>query len=208
LFYKQFNRPIEMVQFATQTGSYQPRNVGDGQVAGVEVELRQSLKRVSETMKNFSFQVNVTYTRSQIELSSTEYKSRTDNARTGQVVGKYRDMAGQAPYLINAGLAYNGGEKGFWRGFEAGLYYHVQGQTLQYVGIVDRPDIYTVPFHSLNFNAGKSLGKEGRYRVEFKIDNLLDDNRESVFKSFQTADRYFSRLSPGTTYRFKVGYSF
>ena len=67
-------------------------------------------------------------------------------------------MAGQAPYLINTGISYLG-ENGFWSGFEAGLYYNVQGTTLQYVGIADRPDIYTLPFHSLNLTASKQLGK-------------------------------------------------
>ena len=208
LFYKKFNNPIEMVQYFTLVGSFQPRNVGDGQVYGGELELRQNLGPISEKLKNFNFNFNFTYTYSQIELSSTEYQSRIDNARTGQSVGKYRDMAGQAPYLINAGFAYNGGEEGFWKGLEAGLYYNVQGQTLQYVGIVDRPDIYTVPFHSLNLNASKSFGKEDHFQVGFKIDNVLNDKKESVFKSFEANNQYFERLRPGTTFQFNVGYSF
>jgi TonB-dependent receptor len=208
LFYKKFNRPIEMVQFATQTGSYQPRNVGDGQVVGAEIEVRQNLQPLSEQLKNFSFSFNYTITRSRIEFSSTEYKSRVDNARTGQSVGKYRDMAGQAPYIINAGFAYDGGENGFWNGLEAGVYYNVQGQTLQFVGIVDRPDIYTVPFHSLNLNASKSFGKENHFQVGFKVENMLSAKKESVFKSHQAADQYFLRLSPGTTFQVKLGYTF
>jgi TonB-dependent receptor len=208
LFYKQFKRPIEMVQFATQTGAYQPRNVGDGQVMGGEIEIRQSLKPMSESLKNFSINFNFTYTQSKIELSNTEYKSRQENARTGQSVGKYRDMAGQAPYIINAGFSYSGGETGFWKELDAGLFYNVQGQTLQYVGIVDRPDIYTVPFHSLNLNASKNFGIENRFQVGFKIDNILHDKKESVFKSYQAGNQYFSRLNPGTTFQVKLGYSF
>ncbi|MCG6189663.1 TonB-dependent receptor [Maribellus maritimus] len=208
VFYKKFRNPIEMVQYFTLVGSFQPRNVGDGEVVGAEIELRQSLQPLSEKLKNFNFNFNYTYTYSQIELSSTEYQSRLDNARTGQSVGKYRDMAGQAPFIINAGLAYDGGEQGFWNGFEAGLYYNVQGQTLQYVGIVDRPDIYTVPFHSLNLNASKSFGEKDHFQVGFKIDNILSDKKESVFKSYNAGNQYFERLSPGTTFQFKLGYSF
>lgn len=208
LFYKKFKKPIEMVQYFTLVGSFQPRNVGDGEVLGAEIEVRQSFKPVAESLRNFSLSFNLTFTQSQIELSSTEYTSRLDNARTGQPVGKTRDMAGQAPYIINAGLAYDGGENGFWNGLEAGLYYNVQGQTLQYVGIVDRPDIYTVPFHSLNFNFGKSFGRENRFQAGLKIDNILGDKRESVYQSYEAADRYFSKLSPGTTFQLKLGYSF
>ncbi|QGY43746.1 TonB-dependent receptor plug domain-containing protein [Maribellus comscasis] len=208
VFYKKFRNPIEMVQYFTLVGSFQPRNVGDGEVVGAEIELRQSLQPLSEKLKNFNFNFNYTYTHSQIELSSTEYQSRLDNARTGQSVGKYRDMAGQAPYIINAGFAYDGGEQGFWNGLEAGVYYNVQGQTLQYVGIVDRPDIYTVPFHSLNLNASKSFGEKDHFQVGFKIDNILNDKKESVFKSYDAGNQYFERLSPGTTFQFKLGYSF
>lgn len=207
-FYKQFINPIEIVQFATQTGSFQPRNVGNGQVIGGELELRQSLKFISEKVKNFDVTFNFTYTRSRIKLSQTEYDSRVMNARTGQNISEYRDMAGQAPYLVNAGFAYNGSKKGFFSGFEAGLYYNVQGQTLQFVGIVDRPDIYTVPFHSLNFNCNKAFGPTKRLQVGLKVDNILNDKREAVYKSYKAKDQYFSRLDPGTTFRLKLTYNF
>ena len=196
------------MQYVTQPGSYQPRNVGDGKVAGVEVELRQSLKLLGEPLKNFSMMVNFTFTHSQIEMGSAEYNSRVENARTGQIIDQYRDMAGQAPYIVNAGLSYDGSENGFGRGLDAGVYYNVQGQTLQYVGIVDRPDIYSVPFHSLNINANKAFGKKQRFQLGLKIDNLLNDKKESVFKSYHADDQFFSRLSPGMTFQLKVSYSF
>jgi len=206
-FYKLFDHPIEMVQYVTQTGSFQPRNVGDGKVIGLELEIRKNLSFASILMQNFSFNANFTYTSSSIKLSATEYQSRKENARTGQLVDEYRDMAGQAPYLINAGLAFNGGEKGFGKGLEAGIYYNVQGETLFIVGIVDRPDIYTVPFHSLNFNANKSFGKNNRMSVGFKIENILNEDNETVFKSYQADDQYFNRLSPGTKFTLRYSYN-
>jgi hypothetical protein len=206
-FYKLFDHPIEMVQYATQTGSFQPRNVGDGKVIGLELEIRKNLSFASILMQNFSLNANFTYTSSSIKLSETEYQSRKENARTGQSVDEYRDMAGQAPYLINAGLAFNGGEKGFGKGLEAGIYYNVQGETLFIVGIVDRPDIYTVPFHSLNFNANKSFGKNNRMSVGFKVENILNEDNETVFKSYQADDQYFNRLSPGTKFTLRYSYN-
>jgi hypothetical protein len=116
-------------------------------------------------------------------------------------------MAGQAPYIINAGASYNGGEKGFWNGFEAGLYYNVQGITLQYVGIADRPDIYMLPFHSLNFTTSKKFGREQKSKLSFKIDNLLNDEKESVFRSFNPTDQFFTRLEPGITFSLKFSYT-
>lgn len=207
VFYKYFKNPIELVQYATQTGAFQPRNVGDGVVAGAELELRKNLDFISILMQNFAFQANFTYTRSRIKLSPTEFESRTDNARTGQTIYDYRDMAGQAPYLVNAGLTWNGGNEGFSKGLEAGIFYNVQGETLTIVGIVDRPDVYSVPFHSLNLNANKSFGKNNRMSAGIKIENLLNDKNESVFKSYNTSDQIFTRLSPGTKFILRFGYN-
>lgn len=206
-FYKRFDNPIEMVQYATLAGAFQPRNVGDGQLFGAEVEFRLNLGFIAARMKRFSFISNLTFTKSQIRMSKTEYESRVANARTGQQIGEYRDMAGQSPYLVNIGLSYNGGEKGFWNGFEAGLFYNVQGKTLQYVGMVDRPDIYSKPFNSLNFNSNKSIGPEKKLQVGLKIENILNDIKESVFISYKAKDQYFTRLDQGISFQVRISYS-
>jgi len=200
-FYKKFNRPIEIVQFATQTSAFQPRNVGDGKVLGTEAEIRQKI------IGNLSLTANFTYAWSRIIMSKTEYNSRVENARTGQTISEYRDMAGQAPFLINSGLSYIGNADGFWNGFDAGFYYNVQGRTLQYVGIADHPDIYSKPFHSLNFNSNMNLGRNKRWHVGLKIENLLNSRTETIYKSFKTDDRFFTRLDPGMSFTFRLGYN-
>lgn len=211
-FYKLFFNPIEIVQFTAQAGSFQPRNVGDGQVLGGEFELRQGLKFMSKKMENFSVTANFTYTYSRIKFSESEKQSRIDNARTGQVIGDYRDMAGQAPYVINAGFSYNGAtdeDAGFLKGFQAGIYYNVQGRTLQFVGIANLPDIYTVPFHSLNMNITKAFGEDSNWRIGLRASNLLLDRKESVYDAYNTdADPFFQSLNPGMSLRLKLAYSF
>lgn len=206
-FYKYFIRPIEIVQYASQTGTFQPRNVGDGQVIGAEIEFRQNLDSFVRSLKGFSLISNISVTKSQIELSLTELLSRTENARTGQQVSRYREMAGQAPWIINSGLTYTGTGKGLLEAFEAGIYYNVQGKTLQFVGIADRPDIYTLPFHSLNLTASKNIGRSRKMQIGIKIDNILNDKKESVFKSFNPTDQFFTKLEPGTTYHLKLSYA-
>ena len=205
-FYKKFNNPIEMVQYATQTGAFQPRNVGDGTVFGGETEIRLSLSPLSESLKNVKMIFNYTITKSQIKMSETEYNDRVKNAREGEEIDEYRDMAGQAPYIVNAGLQYTGGENGFAQNFEAGLYYNVQGETLYYVGIVDRPDIYTAPFHSLNFTASKDFGKDNRFSLGLKAKNILNDKEESIFKSYNAEDQPFEYLYKGTSFSLSLKY--
>jgi hypothetical protein len=113
-------------------------------------------------------------------------------------------MAGQAPYLINGGISYKGNKEGFWNGFEAGVFYNVQGKTLQYVGIADRPNIYSLPFHSLNFNTNFSISQ--KLKIGFKVENILNSKQESVFASFNAMDQYYSRLYSGRTFSFKISY--
>lgn len=207
-FYKKFSDPIEIVQYATQPGAFQPRNVGDGEVYGAEFEIRQSLGLLSESLSGLAFNSNVTVTESRILLSPIEYESRLTNAKDGEEIGEYRKMAGQSPWIINAGLSFEGGDHGFWRNFEAGVYYNVQGTTLQFVGIADRPDIYSLPFHSLNFNMNMKVGAENRANLGLKASNLLGADKEMVFQSYQAQDQYFEFRDPGMSFSLSIGYSF
>lgn len=201
-FYKIFDSPIEIVQFVQAPNNFQPRNVGDGKVLGVEIEARQSLEILTDKLSAFSINANVTVTQSSIKMSETEYNSRLTSARTDEVIKDTRDMAGQAPYLVNLGLTYNQ----IKNGIDAGFYYNVQGQTLTFVGVADRPDVYSIPFHSLNFNANKRIGE--RIKVGIGASNLLNSERKLVFKSFESNDKTFSSLKPGARINFSFSYNF
>lgn len=214
-FYKNFKNPIEIVQFATANNNIQPQNVGTGNLIGGEFDLVKRLTFLDSNLVNWSFNTNFTYTYSQIKMSENEYKSKLLNARTGQEIKEFRSMAGQAPYLINAGLSYLGGLKDstIWTGLQIGLFYNVQGKTLQIVGIADKPDIYTKPFHSLNLTASKKFNKRNndgdithKHSIGFKISNILNDSRESIFDAYGVDNEYlFSKLSPGMAV--KMSYS-
>lgn len=203
-FYKMFDRPIEIVQYVQASNNFQPRNVGDGKVAGLEFELRQNLGFIGLALEPLSLNGNVTVTRSSIEMAPTEYESRLLNARVGESIKNTRDMAGQAPYIVNLGFSFNKPENGL----DAGFFYNVQGRTLQYVGIADRPDVYAIPFHSLNFNANKTFGVEEKMRVGLGISNILGDERESLFESYNAEDAVFSRYSPRTAVSLSFSYKF
>lgn len=201
-FYKSFTNPIEMVQYLQAANNFQPRNVGDGQVLGLEAELRKNLGFISPDLEEFGFNANVTVIDSRIDMSATEFASRSRNARVGQTIEDTRDMAGQAPYIINTGLAYSGADNFL----NAGIYYNVQGRTLQFVGAADRPDVYTVPFHSVNMSFSKGFGIDGKLNMSLKINNLLNDKREAEFESFGAANQLFQSLAPGRTFSVSLGY--
>ncbi len=203
-FYKSFDKPIEIVQFLSDPGSFQPRNVGNGTVLGVELEFRKSLKFITPSFEKFFWNTNVTVTESRIKMSESELRSRRLTAREGENVDNSRDMAGQAPYIINTGLSY----QSFSTGWEAGIFYNVQGSTLNWVGFGNRTDTYTVPFNSLNFNLNKTFGADERIQAGLGVQNILNAKREMVFKSFGAEDQLFTSLAPGTKIDLRFSFNF
>jgi len=77
-------------------------------------------------------------------MTQQEFAARENFAKTGEEVTRFRDMAGQAPYIINAGFSY----RNLLSGFDAGFYYNVKGPTLIVVGGGLFPDVFSDPFHS------------------------------------------------------------
>lgn len=203
-FYKSFDNPIEIVQYVQAPNNFQARNVGNGKVTGVELEIRQNLEGLSPSLGNFSINGNLTFTDSEIAMTPTEFASRERNERAGETTPSSRKMAGQAPYIVNAGFSYHGQTNSL----EAAVYYNIQGETLQFVGIADKPDVYTVPFNSLNFNANKIIGARENMRLGIGITNILGNKRESVFRSFRAEDQLFESLRPGTKFNLSFSYNF
>ncbi|MCA1751368.1 MAG: TonB-dependent receptor [Flavobacteriales bacterium] len=108
-FYKSFNNPIELVRIPEQQTSteFQPRNVGQGELYGVEIELRKNFKWISPFLEDFGASANVTFVESVIDMTDREFNSRLTYEKEGQNLKDTRQMAGQSPYVINAGLDYN-----------------------------------------------------------------------------------------------------
>ena len=201
-FYKYFQNPIELVAYsAAAPSNFQPRNVGNATVAGVEFEVRKNLGFIG--LNNFEVNSNFSYIYSAVTRDSAEYAARVASARTGEVISELRPMQGQSPYMVNVGLNYNDPKKG-WQG---GFFYNVQGEKLYIVGVADNPDVYEVPFHSLNFNLMKTFGEDRQYQMGFGINNILDDTRDRIFVSYESFSPYFSRWAPGRTFKLTFRYS-
>lgn len=199
-FYKTFRDPIEQAFFISDPSQITWLNLGDATVIGGEIELRKNLGFIG--LNKFSFNTNFSIIDSNEAFSEDERESRTLVLRPGETLDDGRQLQGQSPFLVNAGFAFDSGETG-WK---AGLFYNVQGRTLQIVGARETPDVFTLPFNDLKFNLSKSFGEDNASTLTFRVNNILDDNRESVFESFGSEDQIFSRWSPGQT--FSLGYSF
>lgn len=201
-FYKKFEDPIENSFFASAPTQLTVANLGSADVYGGEIEFRQNLGFITEGLKNLKFALNASITESELTMSDGEFESRVGSARIGQTIDRKRQLQGQSPFLINASLNYTNDEKGL----QTGLFFNMQGETLEVVGLGGVPDVFTLPFESLNFTFNKAFGEDKKSSIDIKISNILGAEIESVYQSFQAEDRVFSLRQPGT--EFSIGYSY
>lgn len=204
-FYKRFTDPIEIVAYSNVApNQITPRNAPSADVFGVELEARKNFGFISEGLSDLSLNLNVSVIDSKIEMAKgedQEYETRLIFARDGETIEDTRELQGQSPYLINVGLNYDNRESGF----ETGLFYNVQGKTLEIIGFGQNADVFIQPFNSLNFNISKTFGEEQRSKVSFKANNILNDDRESLYESFGGITNRSSFREPGMS--FSLGYS-
>lgn len=205
-FFKNFTNPIELVRIPEQQTSaeYQTRNVGNGRIFGGEFELRKNFDFISPVLADLSFNTNVTVVYSEISMTDIEYNARKTYERKGETIQRARDMAGQSPWVINCGLSYTNNKIGI----NVGIFYNVKGPTLAIVGTGLIPDVYSQPFHSLNFSYNQKLGKDQNTVIDFKVSNILNSKTESYFQSYNAEKKLFSSFNPGITFSVGVNHNF
>lgn len=201
-FYKNFKDPIESVFFASSPDQLTVANLGNAKVLGFELEFRQNFGFLMEDLTNLKFTTNISFIDSRLEMADAEFERRVLAARDGQTIDRERELQGQSPFLINFGFDYSNSDLGL----QTGLFYNVQGKALEVVGTGIVPDVYTQPFHSLNFTLNKSFGEDKKSNIDLKITNLLGDERESDYESFGTSNRTFSLRNPGR--EISLGYTY
>ncbi len=211
-FYKTFDNPIELVRLpqAQTNAEFQPRNVGDGQVYGLEMEFKKALNFIND---KWSVYGNFTLVESIINISETELRNRNNSARDGEIISETRNMQGQAPWIINAGITYDD----YDLLLDAGLFYNVKGRTLAVVGGGIDPDVFAQSFHSLNFNMNKVFGNNEQWSANFSINNILGDVLEQFYQrdfsnlpsesNSNIEPQIFQRWSPGTSIGLGISYS-
>jgi outer membrane receptor protein involved in Fe transport len=206
LFYKHFADPIELVRIPQQQTSteYQPRNVGSANLYGVEFEMNKSLSFISPALEKISFNSNITVAQSAVTMTDLEFNARKAYEKPGENLKSTRNMAGQSPYIVNAGFTYTDSDKGISSGF----FYNVKGATLTIVGSGLFPDVYTLPYNNLNFSFNKSFGKDEKFNFNFRSDNILNDNIDVVFRAYNAQDQVFSSLSPRRSFSLGLSYKF
>jgi len=198
LFYKNFINPIEMVDNPVAVNpeiSYQ--NVDNAKNYGFEVDFRKKLDFMN-VLRNMSFGLNFAYIRSEVTIDPQELESirALDPDHPDS-----RPLFGQAPYIVNALLAYANNEIGL----SANLIYNVTGPRISLVTKGGTPEVFQQPFNGLDFNISKTIGKY--FTLTVNADNLLNSINKEVY-TYKDIDYSFFEYSTGRTFGVKLAYNF
>lgn len=142
-YYKKFTDPIEQVLLSSS--SFEPirsyENAKTARNYGVEFEARKSLEFISNSLSDFSFIGNLSWIDSKIELEDAGFQQSE------------RSLQGQADFILNAGLYY----EGFDNGFAASLTYNKVGEKISKVGFGGLGDVIEKPRDQIDISFSKKL---------------------------------------------------
>jgi outer membrane receptor protein involved in Fe transport len=160
-FAKRFQDPIERIEVAaTGASQFSFANAESAVNYGVELEVRKQLGSLSPALEPFTVTLNATVMHSRIRLGEDALSAATSDERP---------MVGQAPYVLNAGLAYatDGGRT------SATLLYNIVGKRIS--AAATQPitvNSYEMPRNMLDFSLRLPL--HGRFSGKVDAENLLD----------------------------------
>jgi hypothetical protein len=181
VFAKRFLDPIERVYRGTSgTRVTTFENARRATNYGVEVEIRKDLGFLADPLAGVTVFSNATVMRSEIDLS---------DLGAGSVEAE-RAMAGQAPFVVNAGLGYSSASGRT----SATVLYNVVGDRIYAASLLPLPSVYEQERHVLDVSARFPVRGDVAIRLDAK--NLLDAPYEvtqgSVTREFYRAGRSLS----------------
>src|SRR6185503_6535177 len=165
-FAKRFDKLIERVYRAAGANSRFVAfvNAASAENYGIELEARKSLAFAGRFFEPFSVFSNVTLMHSEIDLGANQ--SAATNAK--------RRMVGQAPYVVNLGLAYVSASGST----SATLLFNRVGDRIEAAGDVPLPDVVQQTRNVVDFSLRFPV--VGPLSGRFDAKNLLDEPYESV----------------------------
>lgn len=218
-FYKKFINPIEVVAIVAAPNNLKPVNAGEADVYGGEFEIRKAIGFMNSKKQSLVAGFNFTYVISRIDMNKvetkvgdqvfTEKEVRQANAKVGEVVGDFRPMYGQSPYIVNSYLTYKHDSLGWM----VNVSYNVQGKKLAVIGVGSLPDVYELPFHSLNLKISKDFGKIGEkggdrpWSASIMATNLLDNAKRRYYEAYQSTSQIYDYLYQGMTFTGSISYT-
>jgi TonB-dependent receptor len=171
-FYKGFSNPIEAHLKDYGTGwNYKYFNAIKADVYGVELDVRKTLADFGDQDNLLRYFKDLT-----LILNGSLMKSNINNDDPTER-DKTRELQGQSPYLINAGIYYQNENNGLM----VSVLYNRIGERIAYVGDTSNPHIYEEPFNSLDLTV--KFQPKKFITISAGVKNLLND--DIIFKQYE-----------------------
>lgn len=197
LFYKHFRNPIEST-FIDAGGSYTYtfENADRANVYGIELDVRKNLGFIRAPWLLLT--LNASLIKSKVSFGDES------------VLEHDRQMQGQSPYLINAGLFYQPQDFPL----SAGVLYNRIGKRIVGIGRTDMstggsinndiPDMYEMPRNAMDLVVGYTFA--GHYELRLNVKDVFNEDVEFCqFPKYENADGSITerkqvtrRFNPGT----------
>lgn len=200
VFYKNFDQPIERVIVPTITGpvpQYTFANAVNGAFNyGMELEVRKKLNFISNSLKDFTINGNLTLVNSEVNLEGLQ----------SAVSEKTRRLQGQSPYTVNVGLYYDN----YDLGLNANLLYNEFGDKISEVGGVGFNDIYEQGRAIFDFSIAKTFlsNFEGKFTIRDILDEDVVFTQKYTLQGGEEVEKVIRRETVGTNYGFSLSYRF
>jgi len=195
LFYKELTNPIERT---FERGRILPANTEEGEVLGVEFEVRQQLGKFLEALDRFTLGMNLSLVESEVVIPAEELAAIR---QTDPEAGEVRDLFGQSPYVLNFDLTYENPE---W-GTTITAVFNIAGERLDLVTTGALPDVFEQPVESLDLIVSQKLGDRWSFKVSAK--NILDPAIEKTL-SHNGETFLYESFKRGLSLGIGVSYSF
>ncbi|MGQ0720428.1 MAG: TonB-dependent receptor domain-containing protein, partial [Candidatus Eiseniibacteriota bacterium] len=190
-FYKDLTNPIELsLQSVAGNPALMPVNADEAFLYGAEAEARVGLGRLTDRLRNFGLNTNVTLVKSEAKIQ--------DESGAG-LDARERPLQGQPPYVFNAGLFFE--TQGAVT--SASMTYNVFGRRLHAVGLRTTPDIYEEPRRTVDLAVGRRLGP---VRLKASAENLLDEDEKHTQELESGVTFTQHRTETGRSFSLSIGY--
>jgi TonB-dependent receptor len=227
-FYKKFMKPVELVSYVGTDGNYSffYYNLENSSVKGIEADFRKSLgfiNRNSHILNNFFISGNFSWLKADVLYDPKKLADQAQNLRPDQIdsstYGKderNRPLQGLSPYIINAGIGYQGKIIG------VNLTYNRFGRRLTVAGLKDVYDEYESPRDVLDAQISLRLLKQ-KLEIRLNAADLLNQHyiiyRNTAKDGRSYDDPKGMQYNPdsdwtlykgkrGTSYSFTIAYRF
>ncbi|MEW6683777.1 MAG: TonB-dependent receptor [Nitrospirota bacterium] len=155
-FWKDFTNPIETVKIPGFNAPRSFQNADEAINMGIELGYRMGLGSLGRSWEAFFVAGNAAWIDSEVTLADTLFTN----------TNKTRPLQGQAPYVFNLALGFDGVST------DATILFNVVGERISEVGIQGQPDVMEQPAPELDVVFSQRLTRSFKYKLSAK--NLLN----------------------------------